>query len=79
MVYILCLSFASLLNICVIKLFRSKPTLVRGDNCCLCNLAGVKAISKLSDKEILYASFKNHIFEVSTQTIFFFKILLFGN
>ncbi|XP_073981995.1 diacylglycerol lipase-beta-like isoform X2 [Rhodnius prolixus] len=44
--------------------FRSKPTLVRGDNCCLCNLAGVKAISKLSDKEILYASFKNHIFEL---------------
>ncbi|XP_014245187.1 sn1-specific diacylglycerol lipase beta-like [Cimex lectularius] len=43
--------------------FRSKPTLVRGDNCCLCQLAGVKALSKLSDKEILYASFKNYIFE----------------
>ncbi|BES97276.1 neural stem cell-derived dendrite regulator [Nesidiocoris tenuis] len=44
--------------------FRSKPTLVRGDNCCLCNLAGVKAISKLSNRDILYASFKNYIFEL---------------
>ncbi|KAL1132360.1 hypothetical protein AAG570_010316 [Ranatra chinensis] len=43
---------------------RSKPTLVQGDNCCLCSLAGVKIISRLTDKEILYASFKNHIFEL---------------
>ncbi|CAH1398562.1 unnamed protein product [Nezara viridula] len=44
--------------------FRSKPTQVRGDNCCLCNLAGVKALSKLPDRDILYASFKNYIFEL---------------
>ncbi|KAK9512943.1 hypothetical protein O3M35_001247 [Rhynocoris fuscipes] len=56
--------FKLLANSTCCACFRSKPTLVRGDNCCWCNLAGVKAISKLSEKDILYASFKNHIFEL---------------
>ncbi|XP_065203555.1 diacylglycerol lipase-beta [Planococcus citri] len=44
--------------------FRAKPTIVKGDNCCLCNLAGVRYMSHLQPKDILYASFRNHIFEL---------------
>lgn len=44
--------------------FRSKPTIIKGDNCCLCNFAGVRYISKLQPKDIIYASFRNHIFEL---------------
>uniref|UniRef100_A0A8D9AJR1 sn-1-specific diacylglycerol lipase n=1 Tax=Cacopsylla melanoneura TaxID=428564 RepID=A0A8D9AJR1_9HEMI len=43
---------------------RTKPTIIKGDNCCLCNLAGVKYMSQLSSNDILYCSFKNHIFEL---------------
>lgn len=49
--------------------YRPKPTIVKGDNCCLCNFAGVRYISKLQPKDILYASFRNHIFEVITLII----------
>jgi sn1-specific diacylglycerol lipase len=44
--------------------FRSKSTLVREDNCCLCNLAGVRYLSMIAEDDILFASFRNRIFEV---------------
>lgn len=45
--------------------FRSKAVMVTDDNCCFCHLAGVKYISKLREQDILFASFRNHVFEVS--------------
>lgn len=45
--------------------FRSKKTIVKDDNCCLCNLAGVKYSSKLAEDDILYANFRNRLYEVS--------------
>ncbi|KRT85426.1 hypothetical protein AMK59_792, partial [Oryctes borbonicus] len=42
--------------------FRSKTTVVTDDNCCLCHLAGVKYISKIKEQDILFASFRNHVF-----------------
>lgn len=45
--------------------FRNKTIIVTDDNCCLCHLAGVKYISKLKQQDILFASFRNHVFEVS--------------
>ncbi|KAH0818256.1 hypothetical protein GEV33_004535 [Tenebrio molitor] len=44
--------------------FRSKRTLVTDDNCCLCHLAGVKYMSKIREDDILFASFRNHVFEL---------------
>lgn len=40
-------------------------TMVVDDNCCSCHLAGVKHISKINEEDILFASFRNHVFEVS--------------
>ncbi|EFA10154.1 diacylglycerol lipase-beta [Tribolium castaneum] len=44
--------------------FRPKRTLVTDDNCCLCHLAGVKYMSKIREDDILFASFRNHVFEL---------------
>lgn len=44
--------------------FRPKTTMVTDDNCCLCHLAGVKHISRIREEDILFASFRNHVFEV---------------
>ncbi|XP_046750668.1 diacylglycerol lipase-beta-like isoform X2 [Diprion similis] len=44
--------------------FRRKDNAVIDDNCCLCNLAGVKYLSQLSEDDILYASFRNHLCEI---------------
>ncbi|XP_015595819.1 sn1-specific diacylglycerol lipase beta isoform X2 [Cephus cinctus] len=44
--------------------FRRKRNIVIDDNCCLCNLAGVKYLSQLPEEDILYASFRNHLCEV---------------
>lgn len=44
--------------------FRTKKTLVKDDNCCLCNLAAVKYTTELRDEDILYATFRNRIFEL---------------
>ncbi|XP_026465455.1 sn1-specific diacylglycerol lipase beta-like [Ctenocephalides felis] len=44
--------------------FRSKPNMVTDDNCCLCHLAGVRYMSRLRSEDILYASFRNHVFEL---------------
>lgn len=46
-------------------IYRSKPNMVTDDNCCLCHLAGVRYMSRLRSEDILYASFRNHVFEVS--------------
>lgn len=43
---------------------RSKARTVVDDNCCLCHVAGVKFMSRLSDDDVLHASFKNQVFEV---------------
>lgn len=51
--------------------FRVKTTVVTDDNCCLCHLAGVKYTSKIKEQDILFASFRNHVFEVR-----FFMILI---
>lgn len=48
--------------------FRTKSTIVSDDNCCLCNLAGVKYMSKIREEDILFASFRNHVFEVTAAT-----------
>ena len=34
------------------------------DNCCYCNLAALKTVTKLDDKDILHVSFHNSIYEV---------------
>ncbi|KAL4091877.1 hypothetical protein QTP88_026489 [Uroleucon formosanum] len=44
--------------------FRTKPTVVKEDNCCLCNFAAIRYLSKSHSKDILFASFVNHIFEL---------------
>lgn len=44
--------------------FRSKSTLVMEDNCCLCNLAGVRYLSQVPPHDIMFASFRNHLFEL---------------
>lgn len=44
--------------------FRNKSTVVTDDNCCLCHLAGVKYMSKIREEDILFASFRNHVFEL---------------
>lgn len=48
---------------------RRKHSVVIDDNCCRCNLSGVKYLSKLSEDDILFASFKNHLCEVTYCTI----------
>ncbi|XP_034942156.1 sn1-specific diacylglycerol lipase beta-like isoform X2 [Chelonus insularis] len=44
--------------------FRRRQQIVLDDNCCLCSLAGVKYLSQLSDDDILFASFRNHLCEI---------------
>ncbi|XP_066139540.1 diacylglycerol lipase-beta-like [Euwallacea fornicatus] len=39
-------------------------TMVLEDNCCFCHLAGVKHLSKINEEDILFASFRNHVFEL---------------
>ncbi|KAJ9594887.1 hypothetical protein L9F63_013812, partial [Diploptera punctata] len=43
---------------------RFKTHTVRDDNCCLCSLAGVRFLSMISHEDILFASFRNRIFEM---------------
>ncbi|XP_063983800.1 diacylglycerol lipase-beta-like [Diachasmimorpha longicaudata] len=43
---------------------RRRERSVLDDNCCLCSLAGVKQLSKLSEDDILFASFRNHLCEI---------------
>ncbi|XP_060810723.1 diacylglycerol lipase-beta [Amyelois transitella] len=37
---------------------------VTGDNCCMCNYAGLKYVSKVPDEDIIHISFTNKVFEV---------------
>ncbi|KAH0561596.1 diacylglycerol lipase-beta-like isoform X2 [Cotesia glomerata] len=48
---------------CCSCLRRHQP-IVLDDNCCLCSLAGVKYLSQLSQDDILFASFRNHLCEI---------------
>jgi sn1-specific diacylglycerol lipase len=34
------------------------------DNCCLCHFAGVREISRVREDDIVFVSFKNHVFEL---------------
>ncbi|KAF4528250.1 hypothetical protein B566_EDAN014408 [Ephemera danica] len=43
---------------------RSKRPRVVEDNCCFCNLAGARSLSGVPANDILYASFRNRLFEV---------------
>ncbi|XP_063221652.1 diacylglycerol lipase-beta-like [Bacillus rossius redtenbacheri] len=43
---------------------RQKPTNVVDDNCCLCNLAGLRHLCGIPTEDILYASFQNCVFQV---------------
>lgn len=51
-------------NMTCCSCLRPKSTLVREDNCCLCNLAGVRFLSLVAEDDILFASFRNRIFEM---------------
>lgn len=51
-------------NMTCCSCIRSKSTLVRDDNCCLCNLAGIRYLSMIAEDDILFASFRNRIFEM---------------
>lgn len=42
----------------------NRTTNVTDDNCCLCGLAGVRSTSKLPEDDILFVSFRNHVFEL---------------
>lgn len=58
---------------CVTGAFRLAPhlscctspsTTVADDNCCLCHLAAVRHTAHLRPHDVLYASFRNHVFEL---------------
>ncbi|XP_046822696.1 diacylglycerol lipase-beta-like isoform X1 [Vespa crabro] len=51
-------------NLTCCACFRKKRKVILNDNCCFYNLSGVKYISKLSNDDILFASFKNHLCEI---------------
>ncbi|XP_046490338.1 diacylglycerol lipase-beta [Neodiprion pinetum] len=57
-----CFRLAKYMTCCAC--FRRKHNAVIDDNCCLCNLAGVKYLSRLSEDDILHASFRNHLCEI---------------
>ncbi|KAL4705773.1 hypothetical protein ACJJTC_006554 [Scirpophaga incertulas] len=42
----------------------NRPQNVVGDNCCMCNYAGLRQLSDVPEKDFIHISFKNHIFEV---------------
>uniref|UniRef100_A0A8D8WTA5 sn-1-specific diacylglycerol lipase n=2 Tax=Cacopsylla melanoneura TaxID=428564 RepID=A0A8D8WTA5_9HEMI len=42
---------------------RTKPTIVKGDDCFLCSFGAVRWMSDISPKDILYCSFKNKVFK----------------
>lgn len=45
--------------------FRARQTFdAPKDNCCLCNTAALKAITNLTDDNLIYVTFHNNIFEV---------------
>lgn len=45
--------------------YRKKRTYVVDDNCCQCNVAGTRYASRVHNDDVIYASFKNQVFEVS--------------
>ncbi|XP_076251583.1 diacylglycerol lipase-beta-like [Rhynchophorus ferrugineus] len=49
---------------CCVCFGRPQYTLILDDNCCFCHMAGVKQISKINEEDILFASFRNHVFEL---------------
>ncbi|KDR23659.1 Sn1-specific diacylglycerol lipase beta [Zootermopsis nevadensis] len=51
-------------NMTCCSCLRSKSMLVQEDNCCFCNLAGIRYLSMVADDDILFASFRNRIFEM---------------
>ncbi|KAL7050484.1 hypothetical protein ACKWTF_004097 [Chironomus riparius] len=43
---------------------RSKSNHIVDDNCCNCNEAGTRVASRVSADDVIYASFKNQVFEI---------------
>jgi sn1-specific diacylglycerol lipase len=50
--------------VCIFISCRSKTPRVVDDNCCFCNVAGVRTLSGVPSHDILYATFRNRLFEV---------------
>lgn len=44
--------------------FRRKRNKIIGDNCCFCYLAGMKYLSRMKERDIVFASFKNYLCEI---------------
>lgn len=51
-------------------MYRSHPCNVEGDNCCYCNFSALKYTVKVENRDLLYISFRNNVF----QTPFFVAI-----
>jgi hypothetical protein len=54
-----------LCNDFLLNLNRNKADHVDSDNCCNCNEAGTRVISRIHTDDVIYAQYKNDIFEVS--------------
>ncbi|KAM3963041.1 inactivation no afterpotential E isoform 2-T2 [Aphomia sociella] len=61
-----CCMLAPYLRCCC---YRPTNVDVIGDNCCMCNYAGLKHVSKVDDSDIIYVSFTNKVFEVAYYVI----------
>lgn len=48
-----------------VLIYRKRRTQVVDDNCCQCNVAGTRFASRIHNDDVIYASFKNQVFEVS--------------
>ncbi|XP_078053515.1 diacylglycerol lipase-beta isoform X2 [Augochlora pura] len=68
--------FRVLQNLTCCSCFRRKRTVIIGDNCCYCYLAGFKYMSDWPVDDILYASFKNYLCEAHSGMIVGAKVIL---
>lgn len=55
-------------------IYRKTTVEIEDDNCCNCNLAGTKFASKIHNDDIIFVSYKNHIYEVRV-ICFYFRFL----
>lgn len=56
--------FGMLKKVTCCMCFRKRRTHVVEDNCCQCNVAGARFASRIHNDDVIYASFKNQVFEV---------------
>lgn len=57
--------FKLMKNMTCCACFRNKRSIVTDDNCCMCHLAGVRYYARVDKEDIIFASFRNNIFEVT--------------